>query len=595
MKLKLILTSLFVSLMLFSVNPCNAAEENRIDDTFESYIDSANEGSWTSKNPIITEGSGNKCAAFGAGTGLQSMYAKNSGFTPDVTGLIANFSIKFTGDVKQHIIFGAATSTVPSAGAFRVLQFYSGGAKMQLCALSKYDISYSYTTDVWYDVSIRLNYHTGYYELTIDNGSDSKTWVKTVPELIRSTDDNKKNLNYFVFWIDKVANEGVYIDNVNIFGTTDERIYPAVSDVYEFDSFQSADGTSVPGGFISSGELGVGNGFFGANGAVKLVSAADKALLLKKVFGTSITPPNVTVSLAEASDCSFELTAADSMGEIETLAVTPDGVSVGDATAAYAMSGDENISFTVKGGKLTAIVYDNDGFAVAEAETALADLKEFAVSSPEGETCDITLSKLAFATSTFFEAVSTSVDGGKIRPDTNTITVNFSNKLVPGNNGSFILNGDATVERIIYGEKSVELILDKKLSPSSEYMLIYEDVYDIEGYNVSGEVAFRTDEAVEGEAFEIISDNENYTINAKLRSNTGEAVDAVLLITAYDNATGKIVSMDFKYVELTSSNQDFTASVSKPRCESYTIEAYLWNSFENMDSLGFTAISGGVE
>ena len=60
MKFRNIISALTASCMIFSSIACSAAEENKTTDNFESYTSVANEGPWTTKNPIVTEADGNK-------------------------------------------------------------------------------------------------------------------------------------------------------------------------------------------------------------------------------------------------------------------------------------------------------------------------------------------------------------------------------------------------------------------------------------------------------------------------------------------------------------------------------------------------------
>ena len=88
---------------------------------------------------------------------------------------------------------------------------------------------------------------------------------------------------YYTFWIsDKNATEKVHIDNVDIFGTTDERIYPHVENAFTFESFSGTDGTTVPDGFTSDSTLSVSNGFFGDGTGLKLVSGTENELGIVK-------------------------------------------------------------------------------------------------------------------------------------------------------------------------------------------------------------------------------------------------------------------------------------------------------------------------
>ena len=596
MKLKKLLSALTVLSIIFSsAAMCSAADENKVTDNFENYPEFANEGAWNTKNPIVTETDGNKCAVFGAGTTLSSLYAQVPGFSSDVTGLIANFSIKFEGDVKQHIIFGAAGSNVPAAGAYRVMQFYCGGSKLQICVDGKYDMPFSYTTGKWYDVSVRLRYSDGYYELNVSDGENVKQWVKTNTTLARPTADNKAALKYFVFWIDKIANQTVYIDNVNIYGVTGERIYPTHSELCSFEAFSASDSQAVPSGFTTDSTLEDDNGFGASEGALNFKSVSGKLLAPTKVLSEQITPPNVTLKLSDASSADFTLKLEDESGNIEEVFLSPENIAVGDKTADYHISGDEIISVTSKDGALKVFVSGEDSLAVIEKESSLAGLKAYSLISSENADTDITIEKINFATSTYFEKLSSSAETERVLPNTNIVTIDFSNTLANGSSGIFEIDGDVSVADVICSGKSVSLVLDANFSPLSSYTIRYADVYDIEGCALSGEITFATAPAVEADSFEISDSGDSYAITTALCSNTGSAQNAVLILTAYDNSTGKIVSVDFENITITETQQTFSASVSKPSLANYSVEAYLWDSFENANTLGFFASVGGEQ
>ncbi|MBQ4631472.1 MAG: S-layer homology domain-containing protein [Clostridia bacterium] len=590
MKIKRIISALTSACILFSSLTALADKQYRISDNFESYDSLASEGVWTTKNPIVTENDGNKVAAFGAGTNQTSLYLKHDGFSPEVTGVIANFSIKFEGDLKQHIIFGASSDKTPSAGVNRVLQFYAGGSRLQLCASGNYNIYYTYTTDKWYDVSIRLNYNTGYYELLIRDGDKEFTWKKTVPELKRN-DAQKKSQNHYVFWIDKIANQKVLIDNVDIYGTTDERIYPVISESENFEGFESSDGTQVPEGFESESELGTDNGFVSAGGALKFVSSQGKNLSLVKTLNSEIAPSNVSVKLKDGTNSSYSITVTDVNGNAQAVNVLPGILNLGEESASFEENGTETLSVTVKGGKLSVIIYNENDFATLEMPTELSGLKSFEISSTDEIATDIIIDEIKWGTSVFFERTSASVGSGKTAPGTDKITLEFSNILANGENGSFFLDGDVQIEDVLCSGKTVELILSEPLSPDSSYTLFYEGVCDIEGTSLSDEIPFETDVKIASEIFDIEKTDNGYTLTAELKANVEETIDALLILTAYDNETGKILSLDFKNIEIIPALQLFTVEIEKPDCESCTVEAYLWDSFENMNTLGYSAVA----
>ena len=590
MKIKRIISAITSACMLFSSFTALAEDQHRTSDNFESYDAFTNEGNWTSQNPIVIEEDGNKVAAFGSGTGKDSLYVKHDGFSPDVTGVVANFSIKFEGDVKQHIIFGASSDKVPANGSNRVLQFYSGGARLQLCASSNYNITYSYTTGKWYDVSIRLNYNTGYYELNIKDGDKAFSWEKTVPELKR-TDAQKKVQNHYVFWIDKIANQKVLVDNVDIYGTTDERIYPETSEIEDFENFESADGTKIPDGFTSASELGADNGFVSKDGALNFVSTEGKNLSVLKTLSSEIAPPNVRVKLGEAENASYNITVTDTNGNAETLKILPGSITLGGETADFESTGKETVSVTSKGGKLTAIIYNEVNFAKLEIPTELSGLKSFEISSPEDISTDITIDEIKWGTSVFFEKISSSVGIGKTAPGTDKIILEFSNTLAPGENGSFFIDGDVQIEDVVFSEKTVTLILSAPLSPQSAYTFFYEDVYDIEGASLSSEISFETDVKIAAETFDIEETDDKYILSAELKSNIEESINAVLILTSYDDETGKIEALDFENIEIVPALQMYGAEIEKTDNDNCTVEAYLWDSFENMNTLGYFAIT----
>lgn len=587
MKLKALISVILTLTFVFSLVPCFAAEENRVTDDFQAYTSNANEGDiWTGR-PIVNE-DGNKSAVIGAGNG-DTLYAKTNGFSADITGIIAKFSVKFNNNVKQNVIFGASSATTPVGSSFRLLQFYAGGSKMQIAA-SK-DISISYTSGKWYDISMQLNYDTGYYHLTVDDGSKVKEWSTTQASLKRD-DTQKAALKYYSFWIDSNAKtESVQIDNVDIYGTTDNRIYPEFSETYSFDDYISDDGITPPLGFTADGELSAENGFVSSDGAVRFVSSEDKAISLRKSFDSAINPPCVKIKLTSAVMADFTISLTDSVGTEEILTVSSDGISHNGSKAEYSTGKGCEIGICAKDGKLRVIVYGEGRFGTIEADSQLADLKDFAVISPEGVATDICVDSISFATSKYFEFVSSSV-AGKPLPSTKEIELEFSDAPI---GGIFSIDGDRTVDEVIYSGNKVKLILDDILTPDTSYMLSFANVLNSEGVAILGEIPFKTDVAVYADSFDIELSSDAYTITANLKSNTGSEKEAVILLTAYSEADGKILAMDFENIIIGTVSKEYSLEIPKPDCADYSVEAYLWDGFENMKSLGYTDIQGGAQ
>ena len=153
MKNKILFIASVLTLFLVFAFPCFAQEQNLVIDDFENYNLKCDESGVWNARPVVSS-DGNNSAIIGAGNG-QTLYAKTQGYTQDVTGIYASFSIKFNEATDRQVIFGASTGTIPSTAYDRVLQFYSGGKKMQIAAETNIPISYK--TDVWYDIIIELN------------------------------------------------------------------------------------------------------------------------------------------------------------------------------------------------------------------------------------------------------------------------------------------------------------------------------------------------------------------------------------------------------------------------------------------------------
>lgn len=220
MKRKLILIASVLTLFLVFAFPCLAKEQNHVTDNFDSYISKCNEkGIWNAQPVVFSDGTGS--AIIGAGNG-QTLYAQTVGFTTDVTGLYASFSVKFNENVNQHVIFGASTDKTPVSPYNRVLQFYSGGKKLQIA--NETNINMPYTTGIWYDVELELTYSTGAYRLSVTprgGGTQIRSFSSTK---LAKPDDVKLSTKYYAFWIDNnTASESVQIDNVNIYGMTEYR------------------------------------------------------------------------------------------------------------------------------------------------------------------------------------------------------------------------------------------------------------------------------------------------------------------------------------------------------------------------------------
>lgn len=264
-------------------------EQNRICDEFEAYTSYTTDGDiWNSDCPVVCE-NGNKSALIGSG-GKSSLYTQTNGFTSDVTGIRASFSIKFNTNLSQNVIFGAASSSVPSTAGYRVLQFYSGGEKMQIAASDNIPISYK--TGVWYQVDLSLDYSTGAYELSVNDGNKTSTWSTDLSALKKS-DNAKADIKYYTFWIESTKDgESVQIDDVDIYGVTpsgslcfyvNENSYCLNGSVYRLDSANDMavtkiiDGTAyVPADVLADClELDIKKGTDGLS-----VSDAEKNLFL---------------------------------------------------------------------------------------------------------------------------------------------------------------------------------------------------------------------------------------------------------------------------------------------------------------------------
>lgn len=222
MKNKIILIAFILTLSLIFALPCFAEEQNLVTDDFESYTTKCDEGGIWNAMPVVSQ-SGNNSAVIGARNG-QMLYAKTNGFTSDVTGICASFSIMFNNNTDQIIIFGIAGEASPTNAKDRVLQFCSGGNYMQIAAGDFEKRFYMpYETGKWYDIYLELDYETGAYNLRVDDGTQNRTW-STASSILAKTDAEKLASQYYSFWIDNnSALESVQIDNVNIYGITDNR------------------------------------------------------------------------------------------------------------------------------------------------------------------------------------------------------------------------------------------------------------------------------------------------------------------------------------------------------------------------------------
>ena len=594
---KLISAILLVMVLFSSYISVSAATEHRLTDDFEGYMQSSNEAidgvtKWTSPRPIVTE-NGNKSAIIGAGNG-DSLYSTTSGFSSDVTGVIANFSIKFNNDVKQHVIFGVSGSSAPASASNRVLQFYAGGAKMQIKAST--DVPISYSAGKWYDITVKLNFDTGYYHLSVNDGASTKTWSSLSSGLTKTAEEKAK-LKYFTFWIDNNAKtESVQIDNVDIYGVTGNRIYPESSVSEDFSAFTSIDGTGVPEGFMADGVTGVDNGFVSSDGKLNFVSASGASLSLAKTVGTELSPGNVKIKLSKAASPEFKIRLKDTAGNEALVDVSSDGFSA-DGESANADIGAGAMSLSIKDGKLYAGYSDSTNFAALECTTNLTGIKSFSIESAEDETADILISEIFYGTVKYFEASSSSVDGGKVLPDTNIITLDFSNSLMPHQGDAFAIEGDREIESVDISGDRVTITLNEKLSPNYEYILSYNNLYDTDAVPVSGTVSFKTDIALRVDNFGIENPDDTCKLDIVLKSNTGETKDVIVLLTVYDGENGKIISVDFEKLTVTENAVPCSVSVPKPSEGSYSVEAYIWDGLDTMNSLGYSDIltGGGVQ
>lgn len=587
---KLISTFLIIAVLFSSFITVFAAEQHRVTDDFQNYSAKANEGGKWSNIPIVNE-NGNKSAIIGAGNG-DTLSTTTSGFSADVTGVIASFSIRFNNDVKQNVIFGVSGAALPASGVYRVLQFYAGGSKMQIKAST--DIPISYTTGKWYDVKIKLNYNTGYYYLSVNDGTTTKTW-ETMSSGLTRTDAQKASLKYYTFWIDSNAKtESVQIDNVDIYGTTDNRIYPETSTRENFTEFTSADGLVVPQGFTADGALGVDNGFVSSSGELNLVSKSDASLSLTKTSDKEMSPGNVKLKLSSAASPEFKIKLKDTAGSEAVVAVSSDGLSGGGENANVNI-GAGTISLSIKDGKLYAAYNDGSEFATLDFDTTLTGIKSFSIESAEGEVTDIMLSQIDYGTVKYFEETSNSISDAKVLPNTNKITLDFSNKLMPSQSEAISIIGDRTIDNVVISDATAIITLDDKFSPDGDYTLAYDNLYSIDSVPLSGTINFKTDIALDAGNFDIEATSDAYNLNLNLKSNTGENQDMIVLLTIYDNATGKIISMDFEKITATLAQAPLSVSVAKPSSGSYSVEAYIWDGLGTMNSLGYTDILlGGV-
>ena len=281
MKAKRLIAVLIAAFILAGTLPAIASNENSIKDTFDAYSTSATEGGWSGSGILENEG-GNKHVVIGNGNGDILKSKALGGFTKDVTGVIANFSIKFSGAKDKEVIFGVGKPGNGYDAGSRMLQFCGNGKITALNDAGKLTIPISYDIGVWYDVSVQINYDTGFYFVSISDGTQTKTHT-FVDDRFKKDETAKAGVAYYTFWIsDKNATEKVHIDNVDIFGTTDERIYPHVENAFTFESFSGTDGTTVPDGFTSDSTLSVSNGFFGDGTGLKLVSGTENELGIVK-------------------------------------------------------------------------------------------------------------------------------------------------------------------------------------------------------------------------------------------------------------------------------------------------------------------------
>lgn len=499
MKVKKIIALLLAIISIMCL-PVFAAEEHRVSDNFDAYTSSATEGGWGGKGTLV---SGEKGKSVVIGNGEGDLLNKSvAGFSEDVTGIIANFSIKFENARNKEVIFGAGTKD-GVAGTSRMLQFKSDG-KMQALASGDFNIPISYTTDVWYDVRVEVNYNTGYYFVSINDGMETKSHTFTNDKFKRDA-AAKSNIKYYSFWIsDAKAEEKVYIDNVNIFGTTDNRIYPAREEKIKFSDFTAEGGTYT------------------------------------KILDKEISP--ATVKIPVKGEAKFDAVLEDGKGNTETLSF--DGKNT-------------DIYITVKDGKVYVALAGSEKTETASRESKVCDIKSVKLISEtiSAENIEYVLIKSC----TYFELVSSSI-GGKVLPDKSEIKLAFSSEIPSFNNGTFTLSGDRTIENVTYDGKNVILSLDGKLSAETNYILGYEDITDFEGNTLSGEISFKTEKALESENFSVYEDGESYTLSVNLKSNTGEEQGAILLLGVYDKESGALLSKGIKKISIPMTGDDFTVS-----------------------------------
>ena len=99
--------ALLLAIISIMCLPVFAAEENRVLDNFDAYTSSATEGGWGGKGTLV---SGEKGKSVVIGNGEGDLLNKSvAGFSEDVTGIIANFSIKFENARNKEVIFGVGT------------------------------------------------------------------------------------------------------------------------------------------------------------------------------------------------------------------------------------------------------------------------------------------------------------------------------------------------------------------------------------------------------------------------------------------------------------------------------------------------------
>lgn len=601
MKLKkLISVFLLVTVLFSSLITVSAAEQHRVTDDFESYSQKTNETingvtKWSSASAIVNE-NGNKSAVIGNNNG-DTLYATTSGFSSDVTGVVANFSIKFNNNVELTTIFGVAGSNLPLAPVYRLLEFCGGGSGLLKVANNQF-IPISYTTGKWYHVKVMLNYDTGYYHLSINDGTSTQTWSTQSSGLAYADfsplDLSKLDYKFYTFWINGNTTQSVQIDNVDIYGVTDNRIYPYTSESENFSGFTSTNGTTVPAGFAAEGATGGDNGFVSSDGKLNLVSKSDASLSLTKTSDNELSPGNVKLKLSSAASPEFKIKVKDADGTEEVVDVSSDGLSGGGENANINV-GAGTISLSIKDGKLYAAFNDGLSFAAFDFDTTLTGIKSFSIESAEGEVTDIMLSQIDYGTVKYFEETLNSVSSAKVLPNTDKITLNFSNKLMPAQDGAFSIIGDREIENVVISDGTAIITLDDELTPDCNYSLVYNNLYSIDVIPLSGTINFETDISLDAGNFDIESSSDAYSLSLNLKSNTGENQNMLILLTVYDNNTGKIISMDFEKVTATASQTPCTLSVPKPSAGSHSVEAYIWDGLNTMNSLGYTDILlGGV-